>query len=74
MAATVLLAASPAPAVAQGGADCSSAAARVVAQTGGQVLSVSVARQGNQVMCRVTVLTSDQSGKRRQKKTVVVRP
>ncbi len=74
LAAIVLLTAPPGPAMAQGGADCSSAAARVVAQTRGQLLSVLVARQGNQTVCRVTVLTSDQTGKRRQKKTVVVRP
>ncbi len=64
----------PGQAFAQNRADCSRAASRVVAQTGGQLLSVSVAKSGNQVVCKVTVLASDQSGKRRVKKTVTVRP
>mgnify|MGYP007051348638 CR=1 FL=1 len=59
---------------AQNRADCSRAASRVVAQTGGQLLSVQTAKNGNQVVCRVTVLASDQSGKRRTKKTITVRP
>ncbi|MBW8639447.1 hypothetical protein K1W69_19790 [Hoeflea sp. WL0058] len=61
-------------ALAQNRADCSRAASRVVAQTGGQLLSVQTAKNGNQVVCRVTVLASDQSGKRRTKKTITVRP
>ncbi len=60
--------------LAQNRADCSRAASRVVAQTGGQLLSVQAVKNGNQVVCQVTVLASDQSGKRRTKKTITVRP
>jgi hypothetical protein len=61
-------------AASQNGVDCSAAARRVVSQTGGQLLSAKATKQGNRAMCQITVLTSDASGKRRSKKTVMTSP
>lgn len=55
-------------------ADCSAAVQRVLNQTNGQLLSVKVARNGNQDVCKITVLASDKNGKRRRKMTVNARP
>ena len=56
------------------GADCSAAVQRVLAQTNGQLLSVKVAQNGGQPVCKITVLAPDSSGKRRRKMTVNARP
>lgn len=58
----------PAPALAAG--DCSAAAARVVAQTGGQLLS---ARPSGQGVCSVTVLVPGKGDQRPKKVTISVR-
>lgn len=55
-------------------ADCSAAVQRVLNQTNGQLLSVKVAKNGGQPICKITVLASDQNGKRRRKMTVNARP
>ncbi|WP_136658598.1 hypothetical protein [Nitratireductor sp. XY-223] len=55
-------------------ADCSAAVQRVLAQTNGQLLSVKVAKNGGQPVCKITVLAPDASGKRRRKMTVNARP
>ncbi|MCR9139043.1 MAG: hypothetical protein NXI27_23780 [Alphaproteobacteria bacterium] len=54
--------------------DCSAAVQRVLAQTKGELLSVSVAKSGGQDVCRVTVLANDSSGNRRRKVTVNAKP
>ncbi|MEX6505611.1 hypothetical protein [Jiella sp. M17.18] len=54
--------------------DCSSAADRAASQTGGQVLSVSMRRQGGQTVCVVTVLVPARDGERPRKKTVTIKP
>ncbi len=59
---------------AQAKADCSAAVKRVLAQTNGELLSVSVAGSGGQQVCKITVLANDSSGKRRRKMTVNARP
>ena len=59
---------------AQSNADCSAAVRRVLAQTQGELLSVSVGNSGGQAVCKVTVLANDSSGKRRRKLTVNARP
>tara|TARA_R110000751_G_scaffold8041_3_gene32564 strand:+ start:68598 stop:68855 length:258 start_codon:yes stop_codon:yes gene_type:complete len=61
-------------AAAQSNADCSAAVQRVLAQTQGELLSVSVGKSGGQAVCKVTVLANDSSGKRRRKLTVNARP
>ncbi len=61
-------------AYAQGSADCSAAVQRVLAQTNGELLSVSVTKSGGQDVCKITVLANDSSGKRRRKVTVNARP
>ena len=55
-------------------ADCSAAVQRVLNQTNGQLLSVKVTQNGGQAICKITVLASDQNGKRRRKMTVNARP
>ena len=55
-------------------ADCSAAVQRVLQQTNGELLSVQVANNGGQPVCKITVLASDSSGKRRRKMTVNARP
>lgn len=52
--------------------DCSAAAAQVVAQTGGQLLSATPADQGGQPVCKVTVLVPGAGGERPKKVTVTV--
>lgn len=59
---------------AQSNADCSAAVRRVLAQTQGELLSVSVGKSGGQAVCKITVLANDSSGKRRRKLTVNARP
>lgn len=54
--------------------DCSAAVQRVLAQTKGELLSVSVAKSGGQDVCKVTVLANDSSGNRRRKITVNAKP
>ncbi len=55
-------------------ADCSAAVQRVLNQTNGQLLSVKVAKNGGQDICKITVLANDNNGKRRRKMTVNARP
>ncbi|MDF1779042.1 MAG: hypothetical protein P1V13_23730 [Rhizobiaceae bacterium] len=64
----------PGFASAQSNADCSAAVRRVLAQTQGELLSVSVGKSGGQAVCKITVLANDSSGKRRRKLTVNARP
>ena len=64
----------PIDASAQSNADCSAAVQRVLAQTQGELLSVSVGKSGGQAVCKITVLANDSSGKRRRKLTVNARP
>lgn len=52
--------------------DCSAAAARVVAQTGGQLLSVRPVSQGGRTVCNVTVLVPGKDNARRKKVTISV--
>jgi hypothetical protein len=59
---------------AQGSADCSAAVQRVLAQTNGELLSVSVTKSGGQDVCKITVLANDSNGKRRRKMTVNAKP
>ena len=59
---------------AQGSPDCSAAVRRVLAQTKGELLSVSVSNNGGQPVCKITVLANDSSGKRRRKMTVNTKP
>lgn len=59
---------------AQGSPDCSAAVSRVLAQTKGELLSVSVSKSGGQPVCKITVLANDSSGKRRRKVTVNAKP
>jgi hypothetical protein len=54
--------------------NCSSAASRAASETGGQVLSVSMRRQGGQTVCVVTVLVPARDGERPRKKTVTIKP
>ena len=63
--------AAPEPRVEFVQADCNAAAQRVVAQTGGQLLSVS---QGPDGTCNVTVLVPSQDNGRRTKTTISVPP
>lgn len=53
-------------------ADCNAAAQRVVARTGGQLLSVSAGNEGGQTVCRVTVLVPSSDHRRPRKVTVTV--
>lgn len=53
-------------------ADCNAAAQRVVAKTGGQLLSVAAVHQGSRTVCRVTVLVPSSDHKRPRKMTVTV--
>jgi hypothetical protein len=53
-------------------ADCSGAAARVVSQTGGQLLSAASQNQGGQTVCVVTVLVPGNGSERPKKVTVSV--
>lgn len=53
-------------------ADCSAAAARVVAQTGGQLLSATPSTQGGRSVCNVTVLVPGHGNERPRKVTVSV--
>lgn len=59
---------------AEAATDCSAAVQRVLAQTKGELLSVSVAKSGGQDICKVTVLANDSSGNRRRKITVNAAP
>ena len=54
--------------------DCSAAVRRVLAQTKGELLSVSVSKNGGQPVCKITVLANDANGKRRRKMTVNAKP
>ena len=73
MLALPILAFAPGDAAAQN-VDCSAAVQRVLNQTNGQLLSVKVARNGGQNVCRITVLAEGKDGKRRRKMTVNARP
>ncbi|MAZ82670.1 MAG: hypothetical protein CML31_07290 [Rhizobiales bacterium] len=53
-------------------ADCSSAASRVVSQTGGQLLSATPQNQGGQTVCVITVLVPGNGNERPKKVTVSV--
>tara|TARA_R110002020_G_scaffold189446_6_gene388487 strand:+ start:3932 stop:4219 length:288 start_codon:yes stop_codon:yes gene_type:complete len=53
-------------------ADCSGAAAQVVGQTGGQLLSASAKSSGNQTVCEITVLVPGTGNERPKKVTVRV--
>lgn len=70
LAAGIWLAAGQSGAEAAG--DCSAAAAQVVAQTGGQLLSASPGDQGGQAVCHVTVLVPGAGNERPKKVTVTV--
>lgn len=59
---------------AQGNVDCSAAVQRVLAQTNGELLSVSVSNNGGQPVCKITVLANNSDGKRRRRMTVNARP
>ncbi|WP_280951167.1 hypothetical protein [Pararhizobium haloflavum] len=59
----------PEPIIELAQANCSAAAQQVVAQTGGQLLSVSPSGDGN---CNVTVLVPGQGNERPRKVTVTV--
>lgn len=59
---------------AEAATDCSAAVQRVLAQTKGELLSVSVSKSGGQDVCKVTVLANDSSGNRRRKITVNAKP
>jgi hypothetical protein len=54
--------------------DCSAAVQRVLNQTNGQLLSVKLAKNGGQNVCKVTVLAEGKNGQRRRKVTVNARP
>jgi hypothetical protein len=70
LASAVWLAAGGGPSAASG--DCSAAAAQVVAQTGGQLLSATPSNQGGQAVCKVTVLVPGAGNERPKKVTVTV--
>ena len=53
-------------------ADCSGAAAQVVGQTGGQLLSASAKSSGSQTVCEITVLVPGKGNERPKKVTVRV--
>ena len=53
-------------------ADCSGAAAQVVGQTGGQLLSASAQSNGGQTVCEITVLVPGSGNERPKKVTVRV--
>jgi len=53
-------------------ANCSSAASRVVSQTGGQLLSATPRNQGGKTVCVVTVLVPGKDYSRPKKVTVSV--
>ena len=53
-------------------ADCGAAAQRVVAETGGQLLSVQPTTQGGQAVCKVTVLVQGSGNERPRKVTETV--
>jgi hypothetical protein len=59
-------------AIARVAADCSGAAAQVVGQTGGQLLSASAETQGGKVVCVITVLVPGNGSERPKKVTVSV--
>ncbi|WP_299870602.1 hypothetical protein [uncultured Hoeflea sp.] len=52
--------------------DCSGAAAQVVSQTGGQLLSASAQSQGGQAVCVITVLVPGTGSERPKKVTISV--
>lgn len=52
--------------------DCSGAAAQVVSQTGGQLLSASAQNQGGQPVCVITVLVPSNGSDRPKKVTISV--
>ena len=52
--------------------DCSDAAAQVVGQTGGQLLSASAKTSGGKVVCQITVLIPGNGYDRTKKVTVKV--
>ena len=54
--------------------DCSAAVQRVLSQTNGQLLSVKVAKNGGQDVCKITVLAAGKNGQRRRKVTVNANP
>ncbi|MBW3098673.1 hypothetical protein [Pseudohoeflea coraliihabitans] len=58
------------PALAAG--DCAQAAARVVGQTGGQLLSATPTNRGGQTVCEITVLIPGTDKARPKKVTVSV--
>lgn len=53
-------------------ADCSGAAAQVVGQTGGQLLSAAAKSSGGQTVCEITVLVPGSGNDRPKKVTVRV--
>lgn len=53
-------------------ADCSAAAAQVVGDTGGQLLSASAKSSGGQMVCEITVLVPGNGNDRPKKVTVRV--
>ncbi|OCW55867.1 hypothetical protein AWJ14_14940 [Hoeflea olei] len=59
-------------AIIRAAADCSGAAAQVVGQTGGQLLSASPKNQGGQTVCEITVLVPGSGNERPKKVTVRV--
>ncbi|WP_422373324.1 hypothetical protein [Hoeflea sp.] len=59
-------------AVVAAAADCSGAAAQVVSQTGGQLLSAASQNQGGQTVCVITVLVPGNGSERPKKVTVSV--
>ncbi|KAA0971060.1 hypothetical protein FPY71_11485 [Aureimonas fodinaquatilis] len=56
--------------IAQG--SCSAAASQAAAQSGGQVLSVTMAQQGGRTVCVVTLLVPGRDGGRPRRTTVTV--
>ncbi len=53
-------------------ADCNAAARRVVAETGGQLLSVTSSSEGGRITCHITVLVHGGHDTRPRKMTVAV--
>lgn len=53
-------------------ADCAAAANRVVAQTGGQLLSAEPGKSGGQAVCTVTVLVPGSGSERPRKVSMTV--
>ena len=52
--------------------DCTASAQKVVTQTGGELLSASMAKQNGQSVCKITVLVKSSSGQRPKKMSVTV--